>query len=164
MILFSVVKTQHGRRSRSLQRLRVACCFFLFFLLLWNVSYHHDICAEGLSKSNTHELIVKPSPGSAACRAPLLGDTQIRGFRRVLHSVLSSCPVLLLHAAVQTVGFQLKQPKQRSGFMRSLPCDPSPHFSLSPVPSSPPLHSRLIVSRSLCLCPSFCLCIPVRTR
>lgn len=23
------------------------------------------------------------------------------------------------------------------GFMRSLPCDPSPHFSLSPVPSSP---------------------------
>lgn len=103
------------------------------------LSYHHDVCAEGLSKSHTHNLIVKPC---SACRcSSLLRAIQFQRFRQVLHYFLSSCS-----PSCADCGLRLSF---ADGFVRSLPCDQSPHLSLSPVPSSPLLLS------TYCLCLSF---------
>lgn len=164
MILFSAVKTQHERRSRSLQRLRVGFFLFVFFAVECLLpSWYMCRGSQQVQHARTHSA-AKPwsccLPRSSAGRHP---DPWIP-------PCPSFCPVLL-HTAVQGmwVSSSSSQSKDRVQICWRIhevpPLWPEP--TLQPIPSSflpLPLHSRLIVSRSLCLCPSFCLYIPRRTR
>lgn len=163
MILSPAVKDSWIKASRdsggSFKKACVCKCV--------SVSYHHDICAEGFSESHAHTLILEPSSGSASSGSPLLRDAQFHRFCHFLHySFLCSGPPLDGWAEYV---LQLKS-KQRSHpdkFMRSLPCDQSPHFSLSPAPFLPPLFNCVAsltfhcLSLSLPLRPSH---IPIGTR
>lgn len=117
-------------------------------------SYHHDICAEGFSESHAHTLILEPSSGSASSGSPLLRDAQFHRFCHFLHySFLCSCPPLDGLSRIRfTAQVKAKITSRFADrFMRSLPCDQSPHFSLSPAPFLPPLFNSAASLTFYCL-------------
>lgn len=156
MILFSAVKTQQRQLSRSLRRL------FVRFAVECQWSLTIMMYVQRVSASPTRTNSFWSQALVLLTVAPLCRETP-SSRDSAMSFIISSLPALFYWIwFVAQVKAKIGS-RFADGFIRFLPCDQSPHFSLSPVPSFP-CFTHISLSLSLFLFSSLCLShIPIRT-